>query len=371
MVVLVVVLAVLVVGVGALAVVMASGRSKERARVAELTAELEGAQKEAAEQRTRADAADAARLCAEGTTAAATKRATEAGQRAAEADKKAAQAVARATKAETKAADADCAAKIAKGVANEAQQQAATEAEQRAAAEAAHLAAQAAAEAAQAEAEAAAARAEAAEADAEAAAARATAAETDRAQLAELLHPDGGWALDHLRLVRLWHDRLSLPGDDTTPLAPLDDPTQVESEAVRLAVHVLTEASREETGVVIDLGWEVDQPLPPALASAIVRLAEELVAAARLADGGSLDVTTQDGAIVLRLATEPPIDLPADLAAAVRRFEWPFTLDGDVIEARIPLAQPVAERSTEAPVVSGGAEAEPDSGSVPVHAESA
>ena len=360
MVVVVVVLAVLVVGIGAWAVVLVAGRSKDRSRIAELTTELEHVQKDATEQRTRADNADAARLAAEGTSAAATKRATEAGQRAAEADKKAAQAVARATKAETKAADADRAAKIAKGVADDAQQEAKSEAEQRAAAEAAHQAAVAEAEAAQADAEAAAARAEAAEADAEAAAARAAAAETDRAQLADLLHPDGGWALDHLRLVRLWHDRLSLPGDETTPLAPLDDPTQVESEAVRLAVHVLTEASREETGVVIDLGWEVDQPIPPALASAIVRLAEELVAAARLADGGTLDVTIEDGAIVLRLATEPPIELPADLAAAVQRFEWPFTLDGDVIDARIPLAQPVVDLPVESPVVP-----------VPVHAESA
>jgi len=336
-VVVVVVLAVLVVGVGAWAIVLVTSRSKDRARLAELTTEFEQVQKDTAEQRARADNAEAARLSAEGTSAAAMKRASEAGQRAAEADKKAGQAVARASKAETKAADADQAAKMAQAVATEAQEQAATEAEQRAAADAAHLAAAAAAEAAQADAEASAARAAVAEADAEAALARAAAAETDRAQLADLLHPDGGWALDHLRLVRLWHDRLSLPGDETTPLAPLDDPTQVESEAVRLAVHVLTEASREETGVVIDLGWEVDQPIPPALASAIVRLAEELVAAARLADGGTLDVTIDDGAIVLRLATEPPIELPADLAAAVQRFAWPFILDGDVIDARIPL----------------------------------
>lgn len=312
-----IVLGILCVVLGAFAIVLWSRSRKLAAANAELTVERDERQAEATEALARAEAADTAKVAAEEAAAKATSRADDATARATEAAAKTRQAEGRAS-----AAGRDATA--AQREAAEAQQRAEQEAEQRAAAEAARREADEAAASARTE--------------AETAAARAADAEAERAQLVQLLHPDGSWALDHLRLDRLWRDRLSLPGEHGSPLADLGDPTKVESEAVRLAVHVLTEASREETGVVIDLDWRLDQPLPPALASAVVRLAEELVAAARLADGGRLDVAVEDEAVVLRLATEPAIELPDGLASAVRRFEWPFAFVDGVIDARIPLA---------------------------------
>lgn len=327
----VVVLGVLCVGVSAWALMLMSSGGKARARVTELEAEVAAGVEAVDAERRRADGAEAAKLSAEAAASTAARRADDAAKKTKVAEAQANAAADRAKSAESRAADAGRTAAEAAAAAEQARQQADaardeaatalehTSAAERAAIEAKDLA-------------------DAAEREATEARTRAEAAEAERDQMVRLSHPDGAWALDHLRLERLWHDRLSLPGEDSSPLAPLDDPTRVESPALRSAVHVLTEASREETGVVIDLEWGIAEALPPALASAVVRLAEELVAAAREADGGQLDVRLDDRDVVLRLSTEPAIEMPGALEDAVNRFSWPLTIAGDAIEARIPLA---------------------------------
>lgn len=182
-------------------------------------------------------------------------------------------------------------------------------------------------------------QARAATARAEAETTRATNAEraardaTARADAADerlrVLPPEGLWALETRRLARLWRDRVSVTLDGVAPLVDAKDPTL---EAVR----VLAEATREESGVVVDLTWFVD-PVPDAShAVAIVRLAEELIATARLADGAELHVQVEGDEFVLRLSTDSAIGSPTDLVEAIAACGWKTEVLGRTIVVRLP-----------------------------------
>jgi len=153
-------------------------------------------------------------------------------------------------------------------------------------------------------------------------------AEADEALL-RVLPPDGLWALEAQRIARLWRERVSVTLDGVSPVVDAKDPAFE-------AVQVLASASREESGVVVDLTWSVD-PVPDAPhAVALVRLAEELIATARLADGAELDVRVEGDELVLRLSTDSAIGSPAELSEALARCGWKTEVLGRTIVVRLP-----------------------------------
>lgn len=138
------------------------------------------------------------------------------------------------------------------------------------------------------------------------------------------------WALDARRLERLWRERVTVVPDDPSPLEG--------AEPVRAAVEVLAAASREETGVVVDTSWAVVGPVPGPAAVALVRVVEELVAAARDSDGGELVVGSTDGGYRLELRTEPATEPDPRLAEAVGVCGGSMAVDGPALVVTLPAA---------------------------------
>ncbi|MCX7620255.1 MAG: hypothetical protein N2037_05345 [Acidimicrobiales bacterium] len=192
-----------------------------------------------------------------------------------------------------------------------------------------------------AKADAAAARAEATSASAAADAARADAAtarelaerertRADRAEravneLTQRVTDLGEWAaavlaIEMRRIDRLWRDRLSLPGEPS-PLERFDDPAAA-------AAMVFAELSREDRGVAIDVTWTLESMPTPELTLALIKVVEELIAAAALADGGTMVAAGGNGEIVIRLDPEPPIDPPVELTAALASLGWALRREG-------------------------------------------
>ncbi len=206
-----------------------------------------------------------------------------------------------------------------------------------AAARAAANEAQTATEAAQAEAVAARAEAESARADAAAARQeadelrdRVSVAEGAVAELTQRVADLGEWAgavltTEIRRIDRLWRDRLSLPGEPS-PLGQLGDPAAA-------AARVFAELSREDRGVAIDVTWSLEPMPTPELTVAVVKVVEELVAAAALADGASLVAISDGDQISIRLDPEPPIDPPDGLVQALAGMGWALRREGDVLVA--------------------------------------
>jgi|GEM_PF-2779445 len=138
------------------------------------------------------------------------------------------------------------------------------------------------------------------------------------------------WPLERRRLARLWRERVAVVPDDPAPVDVADD-------QVRAAVDVLAEASREESGVGIDVRWSLDEPVPDAHAVAVVRCVEELLAAARSSDGGELVVAAGNGGgVLLELRLEPTIELPPELVAALHDLgAAPVDGPGDVVAVHL------------------------------------
>jgi len=141
----------------------------------------------------------------------------------------------------------------------------------------------------------------AAETRAEAADGRADAAETELArvviQQAEVEAADaewrGGpgpevlWALERTRTERTW--RTSVAVD------PAADTFELDGDPLRRAIEIDLAALREEVGVEFALAWELDRELTSIASLAVLRSAQELVAAAtRLADEATI-VVSLDG----------------------------------------------------------------------------
>jgi hypothetical protein len=292
----VVVLGVLALGL-LIGLVVVNGRARAAsARVAELETSLADAERSATAAGERADAEAARAVEAEGRAKASDKRADEAERRAAEAEDR------------TEAAEEKVAEAIDR--ADQSEERALEAAEARAAAEV--------------------------ERDA-------VRTELVSALEIRLFDAAGMWAIGRRRLERLWRDRLRLLPDEPSPL----DGSDRDPEA---AVRLMTEASREESGVVVDLSWSLADALSPARAALLVLLAEELIAVARTSDGGELAVAGVPDGIEVTLRADPPTEAPvvAELRAAVETFGWTL----DVVDGAVVVHVPT-------PAVA------PDSGSMP------
>lgn len=146
-----------------------------------------------------------------------------------------------------------------------------------------------------------------------------------------LFDADGMWGFGRRRMERLWRDRLRLFPDDEPPL----DGSSADAEA---AVRLMAEASREESGVVIDVSWSVTDALSPARTALLVLLAEELIAIARESDGGELDVSADADAITVTLRADPVTGASTveELRRAVDSFGWTLTSDDQAVAVRVP-----------------------------------
>ena len=283
----VVVLGVLALGLLIAVVVLASRGKAASVRIAELETQAVEAEQAALAASERADKETARSVEAEGRAKAAEKRADESDQRRADAEQrtdaaeeKVAEAIDRADQSEERALAADDA---------------------RLTAEAERLA---------------------------------TAGELAAALEIRLFDADGMWAIGRRRMERLWRDRLRLLPDEASPL----DGSASDPEA---AVRLMTEASREESGVVVDLAWSLTEPLSPARAALVVLLAEELIAIARESDGGELEVSAGPDEIVVTLRADPATEPSTvdELDAAVASFGWTLTRDDPTaVVVHVPVA---------------------------------
>ncbi len=167
--------------------------------------------------------------------------------------------------------------------------------------------------------------------DAASEAARAAAAEV-RATAAEhelgLFPAAGLWALDERRVGRLWRERVSVTLDGASPVGDAPDPAQA-------AVQVFADASREESGVVVDVSWRVPRPLTGAAAVLVVRVAEELISSAFVTDGGDLEVSIDGDAVTLQLRTEPPLPVTDELLTALEASGGTVSTAGGLLAVRL------------------------------------
>lgn len=152
--------------------------------------------------------------------------------------------------------------------------------------------------------------------------------------------PPGQWTFERQRLCRLWRDWVSVTLEGECPIP--EDP----ADAVRDAVGVLAAASREECGVPIEVAWDLDRARTASLSVeevlALLRAAEELIAAARGSDGGSLRIAEQGGELALVLEADPHRAAPPVLASASPSVGWRLLDDGATLTIVLPTVRPIA-----------------------------
>jgi hypothetical protein len=142
--------------------------------------------------------------------------------------------------------------------------------------------------------------------------------------------PEALWQLEVQRLDRLWKDRLALQPGEPSPMA-------LEPHNVGAALKILADASREESGVVVDLMWHVDFECPPDRCVQLVRLGEELIASMRDSEGGELEVIgEEDHTVFFLIRTLPPVELPERLAAVLDDFGAMRELADTTVVVRVP-----------------------------------
>ncbi len=140
----------------------------------------------------------------------------------------------------------------------------------------------------------------------------------------------GLWALEATRFDRMWRDNAAAGPDVASPLADTDDPA-------RVAVTILAEALREESGTAMDVQWKADDPPPPAPAARLVRACEELFAVARAVDSGVVEVGQEaDEAYTVTMRTEPALTAPAHVVAALKAARCEVRHHAGATEVRIP-----------------------------------
>jgi hypothetical protein len=161
-------------------------------------------------------------------------------------------------------------------------------------------------------------------------------AATERALALErqALDASGLWALEAVRFDRMWRDHAAVGPDALSPLADTSDPA-------RAAVEILADALREDSGTAIEVQWKADEVAPPAPAARLVRACEELLAVARAVDGGVIEVHRGDvpGSFLVRLRTDPVLQAPAHVLAALEAAGLAPKADGDVVEVRVAPAE--------------------------------
>lgn len=147
------------------------------------------------------------------------------------------------------------------------------------------------------------AEAEAAKLSAEGARASSEATVSEMSVLAARLVNDGAadtaalWALERIRSERTWRQSVALVEGGSSPLSGSAEP-------LRVALEIEVAALREEVGAIVDLEFQVPEPVSAGASLATLRVAQELLAATVM--GG--DVTTvhvaADGAdVVVRVET--------------------------------------------------------------------
>jgi hypothetical protein len=142
--------------------------------------------------------------------------------------------------------------------------------------------------------------------------------------------PEALWQLEVQRIERLWRDRLSLQPEEVSPMAAT-------THDIGSALKILAEASREESGVVVDLMWHVDFECPPDRAVQLIRLGEELIAAMRDSDGGELEVIgEEDRTVFFLIRTLPPIELPPRLTDVLDDFGAMREMADNTVVLRVP-----------------------------------
>jgi hypothetical protein len=120
------------------------------------------------------------------------------------------------------------------------------------------------------------------------------AAQRDAAELRDTLTASADaqvlWALEVARVERRWHASVAPGIGFTSPLARC-----APDDAPRVALDIIADALREETGTRFAIDWRLDTALPAASALLVVRTAEELMSAAALSsDRVRLHVTRHD-----------------------------------------------------------------------------
>lgn len=114
------------------------------------------------------------------------------------------------------------------------------------------------------------------------------------------------WALELARVERRWHLSVAPGIGLTSPLtacAPDDRP--------RVAVEILADALREETGTRFAIDWSAERPLPAVTALLVVRAADELLSAHALAaERIHLAVTADTTTVTLAVTAYDTDDAP-------------------------------------------------------------
>lgn len=141
----------------------------------------------------------------------------------------------------------------------------------------------------------------------------------------------GVWALETVRLDRLWRDQVAAGSAEPSPLSTALDPTQG-------AAEILVAVVRETTGTPVELHWEVSEPVAPVPGARLARAIEELLAVTRAADVATLRVTGGPGELVVTVVTDPPSPIPGHLMAALAAAGLEVTAEpsGAEVTARVP-----------------------------------
>lgn len=144
-------------------------------------------------------------------------------------------------------------------------------------------------------------------------------ADTERATQAAL-DAIGVWALETVRLDRLWRDQVAAGAAEPSPLSSTTDPAKA-------ATEILAAVVRESSGTPVDVHWTVSEPVAPVPGARLVRAVEELLAVARAADAATLRVGGGPGEIIVTLETDPALSLPGHLVAALTAAGLDVTTD--------------------------------------------
>ncbi|WP_208027193.1 hypothetical protein [Rhabdothermincola sediminis] len=141
----------------------------------------------------------------------------------------------------------------------------------------------------------------------------------------------GVWALETVRLDRLWRDQVAAGGAEPSPLSTATDPA-------RGATEILVAVVRETAGTPVELHWEVSEPVAPVPGARLVHAIEELLGVARAADTAALRVAGGPGELVVTMATDPPSAIPDHLVAALTAAGLDLTSEASSAEvtARVP-----------------------------------
>jgi|GEM_PF-5469671 len=104
------------------------------------------------------------------------------------------------------------------------------------------------------------------------------------------------WQLEVLRSERQWRNSVATnPVSDVSPFPDTDD-------QVRLAIEVEAAALREDVGAYVNIDWQAEPIKDPARSHLVVRVAQELLAAAAKSPGASTLVVSGDKELTLKFA---------------------------------------------------------------------